>query len=66
MIILKTEKNVMYYSLPILIQKERRNNITIKVSFDDGQTWPEEYWTLLDEGRGVGVLLHDLRLTSIP
>ena len=34
--------------------KERRDNITIKVSFDDGQTWPEEYWLLLDEGRGAG------------
>jgi sialidase-1 len=26
----------------------------MKVSFDDGMTWPEEYQVLLDEGRGRG------------
>ena len=40
----------MYYSLPILIQK----SAVTTLPFDDGQTWPEEYWTLLDEGRGAG------------
>lgn len=51
------ERHVLLFANPN--SKERRNNITIKVSFDDGQTWPEEYWMLLDEGRGGGVLLHD-------
>ena len=46
------ERHVLLFANPN--SKERRNNITIKVSFDDGQTWPEEYWMLLDEGRGAG------------
>lgn len=28
--------------------------MTIKVSLDDGNTWPEEYWLLLDEGKSRG------------
>lgn len=31
-----------------------RNNITLKVSFDDGMSWPESHWMLLDEGHGAG------------
>ena len=31
-----------------------RHHHTIKISFDDGRTWPEEYQILLDEGRGRG------------
>lgn len=31
-----------------------RHHQTIKISFDDGRTWPEEYQILLDEGRGRG------------
>lgn len=31
-----------------------RVNHTIQLSFDEGQTWPEEYHLLLDEGRGNG------------
>ena len=31
-----------------------RTHHTIQVSFDDGQTWPEAYHRLLDEGRGAG------------
>jgi sialidase-1 len=31
-----------------------RNHLTIKLSFDDGKTWPEKYWTLLDEWNGNG------------
>lgn len=27
---------------------------TLKISFDDGETWPEEYWMLLDEDFGAG------------
>ncbi len=34
--------------------KTTRDNMTIKVSFDDGNTWPPEYWMLLDEGQGSG------------
>ena len=32
----------------------RRNNITLKVSYDDGNTWPEEQYILLDEYSGRG------------
>ena len=28
--------------------------MTIKVSFDDGLTWPEKYWMLLDEKKSKG------------
>ena len=31
-----------------------RFNMTIKVSKDEGQTWPESNWLLLDQGRGRG------------
>ncbi len=31
-----------------------RFNMTIKTSTDQGQTWPEENWLLLDEGRSWG------------
>ena len=31
-----------------------RENITLKVSLDDGMTWPEEYWVVLDDHRGSG------------
>jgi sialidase-1 len=31
-----------------------RFNMTVKVSKDEGTTWPEKGWTLLDEGRGRG------------
>jgi sialidase-1 len=34
--------------------KYQRKNITIKFSFDDGDSWPSEYNTLLDEGVGRG------------
>jgi sialidase-1 len=34
--------------------KYRRESQTIKVSFDDGLTWPSEHWLLLDEGLGRG------------
>ncbi|MDZ7633468.1 MAG: sialidase family protein [Bacteroidales bacterium] len=27
--------------------------MTLKVSFDEGMTWPEKYWILLDEERGA-------------
>jgi len=31
-----------------------RFNMTIKVSEDEGQTWPDSNWLLLDQGRGRG------------
>jgi len=31
-----------------------RSKLTIKISFDRGMTWPEEYWLLLDERIGRG------------
>ena len=34
--------------------KEGRHHHTLKLSFDQGMTWPEEYQILLDEGRGRG------------
>lgn len=34
--------------------KYSRIKQTIKVSFDDGKTWPKKNWVELDEGRGAG------------
>lgn len=34
--------------------KTAREDMTLKVSFDDGLTWPEANWVLLDEGRSRG------------
>ncbi|MDP4275704.1 MAG: sialidase family protein, partial [Bacteroidota bacterium] len=34
--------------------KKMRDNMTLKVSFDDGKTWPKEYWLLLDEKKSRG------------
>ena len=31
-----------------------RNQLTLKFSLDEGMTWPEEYWLLLDEWGGFG------------
>lgn len=31
-----------------------RNKLTLKFSFDDGMTWPEKYWLMLDEWGGAG------------
>lgn len=31
-----------------------RDHITLKISYDDGMTWPEDRWILLDEYRGRG------------
>lgn len=45
-------KSILLFSNPH--SKTDRDHITIKVSFDDGHTWPEEYWVLLDEKKGRG------------
>ena len=34
--------------------KTGRNHMTIKMSFDDGLTWPKEHWMLLDEWNSFG------------
>lgn len=34
--------------------KRPRKEITIKLSKDDGKTWPQKWWTLLDENVGAG------------
>lgn len=34
--------------------KEFREHITVKISHDDGNSWPQADWILLDEGRGRG------------
>ena len=43
------KKSVLFFSNPN--SKDGRHHMTIKVSFDNGETWPEENWLLLDEDR---------------
>lgn len=43
---------VLYFFNPN--STSQRDQLTLKVSFDQGNTWPEEYWTLLDQYRGSG------------
>lgn len=45
-------KDVLYFFNPS--SKTSRNNLTLKVSFDQGDTWPEKNWMLLDEYNGSG------------
>ena len=47
------KKSILLFLNPN-IQKRPRRKTTIKVSFDDGMTWPEKYWLLLDEGYNRG------------
>lgn len=46
------KKHILLFSNPN--DKQYRNKMTIKISFDDGETWPEKYWMLLDEDKGAG------------
>ena len=46
------DRYVLLFANPY--SQTRRENHTIRVSFDDGLTWPEEYHTLLDVGLGAG------------
>lgn len=46
------KKDILIFSNPNSTQN--RNNITIKVSLDGGQTWLSEHQVLLDEGYGWG------------
>lgn len=32
----------------------KRDKLTLKVSFDEGMTWPEEHWILFDQYRSAG------------
>ena len=34
--------------------QDGRHHHTLRVSFDEGRTWPEDHWLLLDEGLGRG------------
>ncbi len=46
------KKQLLLFSNPS--DRNSRHHITLKVSFDDCETWPKEHWLLLDEGRGRG------------
>ncbi|WP_289024441.1 sialidase family protein [uncultured Salegentibacter sp.] len=44
--------NILLFSNPN--SKYRRHKQTIKISLDNGMTWPEKFWIELDEGYGAG------------
>lgn len=46
------KQEVLLFSNPS--SKYHRKNMTIKMSFDGGKTWPSDSWLLLDEGQGRG------------
>jgi len=46
------QRSILLFSNPN--DKNERIRQTIKVSFDDGKTWPEKYWLELDEGKAAG------------
>lgn len=48
----KNRKEWLFFSNPN--STEARKNMTIKLSTDDGMTWPNEYWILLNEKVGYG------------
>jgi sialidase-1 len=45
-------KDLLLFSNPA--DQYLRHNMTIKISEDEGLTWNENYYTLIDEGRGFG------------
>ena len=45
-------ESVLLFSNPNT--KSGRDHLTIKLSFDEGLTWPEKYWILLDEWNSAG------------
>ncbi len=45
-------KSILLFSNPS--NYNRRDKMTLKVSFDDGMSWPEEHWILYDECRSAG------------
>lgn len=48
----RVSKSILVFSNPN--SKQYREDLTIKISLDDGDTWPEKHQLLLDEGRGRG------------
>ncbi len=46
------QKSLLLFSNPH--SKSLRNNFTLKVSLDDGSSWPDTYWFLLDDMRSRG------------
>jgi sialidase-1 len=46
------KRSVLLFSNPN--SKTSRHHLTIKVSFDDGETWPQAHQICLDEGRSRG------------
>lgn len=46
------KKSVLFFLNPN--SRTSRNTFTIKTSFDDGLTWPESHWLLIDEWNGNG------------
>lgn len=48
----KEAKSILLFCNPESCRE--RNNMTLKVSFDDGQTWPSAHKVLLDEWGGFG------------
>jgi len=46
------DKHLLLFANPY--SQQRRDNHSIRVSFDDGATWPEEHRILLDAGLGRG------------
>lgn len=46
------KKSVLLFANPN--SKMGRHHLTIKISFDDGLTWPEKNWILLDEWESRG------------
>jgi len=47
-----SQKNILFFSNPD--SNQARENITIKASRDEGNSWPKEFQLLLDEGKGWG------------
>ena len=45
------KKSILFFSNPN--SKDKRERMTIRASFDEGMTWPEEYRILLDEERSA-------------
>lgn len=43
---------ILFFSNPN--SKQSRTHMTLKASLDDGNTWPEKYWLLLDSNKGRG------------
>jgi len=45
------KKSILFFSNPN--STDKRERMTIRASFDEGMTWPEENWILLDEEKGA-------------